>query len=134
MRRKWCLDYKTLMLTEAVQKGEVFQKAKRLHPMEALVLSSVHPEKVGYVSHNENEWKSKVHSQFPGKWGATHLQDRMNISDSTYENDGIGITVVWEGDAVEVLLTSGIPHLHFNHFLHQSYVLCLQVHSYSTHH
>ena len=89
IRREWCLQQKRLRLTEVVQKGRVFQKSKKLHRIEAFVLSSAaHPNKVEHVSYEEDEWRLEVADHFSRKWGVQRLQERMNILDAMRENDG----------------------------------------------
>ena len=71
IRRNICEDQRTVKLAETVQRGRVLQKSKKLHQVEAVVLSSGHPAKINQVSYNEEEWRAEIDEHFFAEMGST---------------------------------------------------------------
>jgi hypothetical protein len=95
-RKQWFLDLAARQLCEKVARGQVIQRSKKLHDLEAMILSDVHPGRVGHVSSYQADWKPEVKSQFSNKWGVNKLQDRVNILGMVLATDGGGICVTPE--------------------------------------
>jgi len=92
-RKQWFLELGSRRLCEKVCKGRVLERSKKLFELEAMVLSDVHPGRVGAISSSCEDWSLEVESQFSKKWGVSRLQDRVNILDAVLMNDGSGISI-----------------------------------------
>jgi len=68
---QWFSDHRSRILCEKVRKGGVFNKSKKLHKIESIVLSDLHAGRSGEHSHDEQEWCAELGNQFRNKWGHT---------------------------------------------------------------
>ena len=62
---------------------------KKLHNVEAIILSNVQGARPALTSRDPEVFASEVSNQFSNKWGVNRLQDRMNILDTVRMHDGI---------------------------------------------
>jgi hypothetical protein len=73
----------------AVKAGHVFEKSKKLHPIEALRLDGTALER------NNELWTSPLHTVYSKKWGTNRLQLRSSSLDFIASTEGSTWTVDW---------------------------------------
>ena len=105
LRKQWCDQWKARHLAETLKKGGVIQRSKKLHPLQAVVLSDVHADRSGHVSQDRTEWAAEISHQFSKKWGSRHLQRRVNILDATLPFEAV------ECDITGVELTNAFARI-----------------------
>ena len=76
------------MLSKSIEKGNVVSRSKKLHSIESVILSDVHPGKQNSVSYCHTEMVKLVTVNFSRKWGALFLQQQINIQEALLSSEG----------------------------------------------